>query len=262
MRVGALVEWLAQISGVEAVTPGGSRARGAAGPESDWDFGLYYRGAIDSDAIRALGYAGHVAEPGDWGRIVNGGAWLEIEGERVDLVYRDGDVVAHWVAEVEVGRFEVDQVGGHVAGLPTYILAGELALGNVLHGSLPRPAFSAALQASAPPRWERDAAFALLIAEGYASRGDPVACAGLLARAIFAVAHARMAARREWALNEKGLVSKAGLGAADDVLAAVGATPQRLHDSVAQIRSLLRLEQPPDLHLDRVIEADADTSDA
>jgi hypothetical protein len=52
------------------------------------------------------------------------------------------------------------------------------------------------------------------------------------------------------------------MGAAVEILAAVGATPQRLRDSVAQIRSLLRLERPSDLHLDRVIEAGADASGA
>jgi hypothetical protein len=262
MNIAGLVEALARHPDVTAVTLGGSRAQGRARPDSDWDFGLYYREGIDTDAIRALGYAGHVAEPGAWGRIVNGGAWLEVDGVRVDVLYRDLNVVDFWVAEAEAGRFEIDRVGGHVAGLPTYVLAGELALGKVLHGSLPRPSFSAALQASAPPIWEGDAAFALLMAEGYASRGDPVACAGLLARAIFAAAHARMAARRVWALNEKGLVSQAGMGAAVEILAAVGATPQRLRDSVAQIRSLLRLERPSDLHLDRVIEAGADASGA
>jgi predicted nucleotidyltransferase len=149
VSVSTLVEQVARVPGVRAVTLGGSRARGVARPDSDWDIGLYYRGGIDSDAIRELGYAGHVTEPGEWGRIVNGGAWLEIDRERVDLLYRDLDVVEHWIAESDAGRFEIDRVGGHVAGLPTYVLAGELALGTVLRGTLPRPSFSAALRRAA-----------------------------------------------------------------------------------------------------------------
>ena len=74
MNATAFVAHVARVPGVEAVTLGGSRARGVERPDSDWDFGLYYREGIDTDAIRALGYAGHVAEPGAWGRIVNGGA--------------------------------------------------------------------------------------------------------------------------------------------------------------------------------------------
>jgi predicted nucleotidyltransferase len=34
---------LAALPGVQAVTLGGSRATGSAGPDSDWDFAVYYR---------------------------------------------------------------------------------------------------------------------------------------------------------------------------------------------------------------------------
>ena len=81
--------------------------------------------------MRALGFEGQAVEPGEWGRLVNGGAALTVEGERVDLLYRDLEVVEHWRAEAEVsGRFEVDRVEGYVAGMATYVLAG---------GSLPWP---------------------------------------------------------------------------------------------------------------------------
>jgi predicted nucleotidyltransferase len=255
VNVPSLVERVALVPGVKAVTLGGSRARGTARPDSDWDIGLYYRGSIDTDAIRELGYAGHVTEPGEWGRIVNGGAWLEIDGERVDLLYRDLNVVDHWVAAADAGRFEIDRVGGHIAGLPTYVLAGELALGTVLRGSLPRPSFSPALRRAAPPRWQGDAAFSLLMAEQHAVRGDAAGCAGLLARTVMAVAHARLAGRGTWALNEKGLVSRAGLNEAAEILAVVGWTPQRLQDSVARMRHILRLERPLDMVLDSAVRS-------
>lgn len=260
MSVTTLVEKVARAPGVKAITLGGSRARGMARADSDWDFGVYYRGSIDTDAIRALDYPGYVAEPGEWGRIMNGGAWLEIDGERADLIYRDLDTVEHWVAEAEAGRFEVDRVGGHVAGLPTYILAGELALGATLRGSVPRASFSAALRQSAPPHWEGDAAFSLLVAEGMARRGDAVTVAGLLARALIAYAQARLAARGAWVLNEKGIVERAGLEEAADVLTAVGWTPRRLEASVTRMRELLRLERPADLHFDRVVRTDPGTA--
>lgn len=262
MSVTTLVERVGRIPGVKAVTLGGSRARGMARPDSDWDFGLYYRDSIDTEAIRALGYPGQVVEPGEWGRIVNGGAWLEVDGERVDLLYRNLDEVEHWVAEANAGRFEIDRVGGHVAGLPTYILAGELALGTVLRGSLSRPSFSAELRRAAPPAWDGDAAFSLLVAEGMAARDDPVAVAGLLARAAISSAHARLAARGAWALNEKGILERAGLEEATDVLTAVGWTRQRLEASVARMRELLRLERPRDLQFDRIVRAAPQTAEA
>jgi predicted nucleotidyltransferase len=56
-----LVDRLARIGGVVAVCLGGSRARGEERPGSDWDFGLYYRGRIDTSAVRALGLTGEVS---------------------------------------------------------------------------------------------------------------------------------------------------------------------------------------------------------
>jgi hypothetical protein len=32
-------------------------------------------------------------------------AWLQVDGRRVDLHYRDLDDVEHWLAEAHVGRF-------------------------------------------------------------------------------------------------------------------------------------------------------------
>ena len=194
-----------------AVTLGGSRATGTATADSDWDFGLYYRGRIDTDAIRALGWTGRVFEPGDWGRLVNGGAWLEVDGERVDLIYRDLDEVEHWTSEAETGRFEVQREVGYVAGIATYVLAGELAVNEVLAGGLPRPSFPEPLRDSAPMLWNRLAGGALHFARVQLGRGDVVASTANLAQAVLSVAQARLAATGEWVLNEKGIVERAGL---------------------------------------------------
>ena len=67
-RLRLLLTWLAghwprcyrpawELPGVEAVSRGGWRARGAHRPDSDWDFGIYYRGRFDR--IRC------VASPGE-----------------------------------------------------------------------------------------------------------------------------------------------------------------------------------------------------
>ena len=236
-----LVRELAAIPGVVAVALGGSRGRGAADDRSDWDFGLYYRGRIRADDVRALGWEGEVVEPGTWGRLVNGGAWLVVEGERVDLLYRDLETVEPWTAEAERGRYEVDGVEGYVAGMATYVLAAELALAEVLHGELPRPAFPDALRSTAPARWEESARFSLALAGGAAARGDVGWCSGLLARAAIAVAQARLAARGEWVLNEKGIVARAGLHGVHAVLAAPGRTSHELATAVGRMRAELGL---------------------
>lgn len=99
-----------------------------------------WRGGLDPADISALGWPGRVFAPGEWGSIVNGGAWLTVGGVKVDLIYRDLDEVLRWTAAAQEGRFEIRREVGYVAGIATYILAGELALGRVLAGELPRPA--------------------------------------------------------------------------------------------------------------------------
>ena len=167
-----IAERLAAVPGVVAVTLGGSRAVGAAVEGSDWDFGLYYRGDLDPADISALGWPGRVFAPGEWGSIVNGGAWLTVGGAKVDLIYRDLDEVLRWTAAAGEGRFEIRREVGYVAGLATYVLAGELALGKVLAGELPRPSFPPRLRETAPAGWFRLAAGALSFADVYAGRQD------------------------------------------------------------------------------------------
>ena len=203
---------LIDIPGVVAVTLGGSLAGGLGRPDGDRGFWLYYRGDLRADEVRALGLEGTVVEPGEWGRLANGGARLTLEGQRVDLFYRDLDAVRHWVEEAEAGRYEVDRVEGYLAGMASYVLVGELALGEVLAGALPRPEFPDALRRVAPARWRRSAASSLAVADGAAERHDVVACAGLLAKAAIEAAQAALAERGEWVLNEQRIVRRAGLG--------------------------------------------------
>ena len=225
---------LAAIPGVVAVTLGGSRAAGTARPDSDWDFGLYYEGTLDPAGITALGWPGQVFAPGDWGTIVNGGAWLTVDGTRVDLIYRDLAEVRHWTAEAESGRFEIQREVGYVAGIATYILAGELALHRVLAGDLPRPAFPVRLRQTAPEAWTRLAAGALHFAAVHGGRDDRVACLANLTQATLATAQARMAAAGEWVLNEKRLVARAGLDVIQDRLAGLGQDLPALVSAVSE----------------------------
>jgi hypothetical protein len=234
--VRSLAPRLAEIPGVLAVTLGGSRATGTHRPDSDWDFGLYYRGTIDADDVRALGFEGQVFAPGEWGRLVNGGAWLEVEGQRVDVIYRDLDEVLSWTSEAEQGRFEIQREVGYVAGIATYVLAGELALNEVLVGHLPRPSFPARLRETAPPLWFRLATGALAVGRTHADRGDSIAAMANFTQAVLAVAQGRLATKGEWALNEKRIIERAGLAEAQAMLADV-----ELQGATESLDSLLGL---------------------
>jgi predicted nucleotidyltransferase len=208
---------LAGLPGVYAVALGGSRATGTHRPDSDWDLGLYYRGHFDPRSIRGEGY---VSALGEWGPIVDGGAWLTVDDHAVDVLFRDLDVVERRVADARAGRFEIVQQNGHLAGAPTYVSAGELAVHVPLEGILPRPSFPPALAAAAPRRWRDRGALMLLFATQHGDRGDHVGTTGMLATAVLCEAHARMAEASAWALTEKGLVERAGLSDTARIVAA------------------------------------------
>lgn len=170
--------------------------------------------------------------PGEWGRIVNGGAWLQVDGASVDLIYRDLDEVLRWTAEAEHGRFEVQREVGYVAGIATYVLAGELAINETLVGELPRPSFPARLRQTAPDLWYRLSAGALAVGEMHATRGDRVAALANLTQAVLATAQGRLAAAGQWAFNEKQIIARVGLSDVQPLIADhdAGAIAQHLHD--------------------------------
>src|SRR6267378_4121867 len=136
--IAELANELAVMPGTVAVVLGGSRALGSNDAGSDWDLGLYYRGAINLTALAARGV---VYPPGSWGRVMNGGAWLRCEGEKVDVLLRDLDVVEHWTRRAEKGEFERDALLGYLAGIPTYSLSAELASCQPLRGNIPASPF-------------------------------------------------------------------------------------------------------------------------
>jgi hypothetical protein len=241
--VADLIESLIGIPGAVAVArAGGGDAAWPAPPGAEPAYLLYYRGTLDAADLRKLEFEGEVGEPGVRGRLLNGGASLTV-GSRRDVIYRDLDAVEHWVGEASEGRFEIDAVDGWLAGMPTYVLVGELATCEALAGELPRPEFPAALREAATRRWRDAAASVLEIAESLASRGDVAGCVGLLAKAAVAAAQARLAERGEWALGERGIVRRAGLGRAEAILAATGDRPLDLKRAVFRMRVALTADE-------------------
>jgi Nucleotidyltransferase domain len=241
-HVAALAAELADLPGAVAIVLGGSRATATHRPDSDWDLGVYYRGSeqpLDPDDLRRLGHDGHVSQLGEWGPIMNGGGWLTIDDTLVDVLYRDLDTVERWLDDAQHGRFEVLSQNGYVVGAPTYLPIGELATCRPIAGDLPRPDFPAALAETAAERWHGRARVALMFANLHASAPDPVACAGMLAQAVLCEAHARLAQRRQWVLNEKNLVRRAGLDDTHQLLATAGATRAALTQTVTAVSGAL-----------------------
>ncbi|MEU9095795.1 nucleotidyltransferase domain-containing protein [Streptomyces sp. NPDC048428] len=216
-----MAERLTAVAGVRAVVLGGSRARGTHRPDSDWDLGLYYRGAPDLAALTELastfqGSPVEVAGPGGWGPWVNGGAWLRVDGAPVDWILRDLDrVEAVWSA-CRQGRYEVGVQPGHPLGFWSPAYPGEVALGRVLadpHGELtalqretsgyPEPLRAALADAA----WEAE--FSVEAARKSAPAGDRLHVSLCLSRAFGILVQSLHAHHRTWCLNEKGALAAA-----------------------------------------------------
>ncbi|MGW7002685.1 nucleotidyltransferase domain-containing protein [Streptomyces sp. NPDC054933] len=236
-----VTDQLAALPCVQAVTLGGSRATGTHRPDSDWDFAVYYRGAFRPESLRALGWQGEVSEIGGWGGgVFNGGAWLHVDGRHVDVHYRDLDDVEHQLAEAREGRFRVERLLFHLAGIPTYIVVAELAINRVLHGDLPCPDYPDALRRRAPGQWWGDARHTLAYARAaHAERGHVTDCAGAIATAACQTAHAVMAARGQWVTNEKTLLERAGLQDIDSVISKLDPRPDVLTAAIDEVTALL-----------------------
>lgn len=220
-RIAAMAGQLTAVPGIRAVALGGSRARGTHRPDSDWDLGLYYRGAPDLAALTALasGFQGspvEVAGPGGWGPWVDGGAWLRVDGVQVDWILRDLDRVASVWADCREGRFEVGIQPGHPLGFWSPAYPGEVALARVLsdpHGELTRLREETARypeplrRALGDAAWEAD--FSVAAAAKSAGADDRLHVALCLSRAFGILAQALHAHHRTWCLNEKGALAAA-----------------------------------------------------
>ncbi|MEU8486150.1 nucleotidyltransferase domain-containing protein [Streptomyces sp. NPDC048641] len=242
-----VAERLAALPGVRAVALGGSRAQGTQRPDSDWDFAVYYRGDFRPDDLRGVGWEGEVSELGGWGGgVFNGGAWLTVDGRRVDVHYRDLDVVERELAEAERGRVRWEPLMFHLAGIPTYLVVAELAVNQVLRGTAPRPdRYPEALRKAAPEMWWGRASGTLHYAKANnAPMGGRAEVHGAVAVATMSAAHAVLAARGEWVTNEKRLLERAGLlgvhsllaGASGDLTDVVDRTQLLLESAVDSAR--------------------------
>jgi hypothetical protein len=85
--------------------------------------------------------------------VFNGGAWLEIDGRRTDVHHRDLDVVDREIAASKEGRFSIEPLLFHLAGIPSYLVLAELSVKRVLRGELPTPDYPAELRRRAREAW-------------------------------------------------------------------------------------------------------------
>ena len=214
---------LASVGGVSAVVLGGSRARGTHHVESDIDLGIYYHAdhPLDVDALTTLahelddrGTPDAATAPGEWGPWINGGAWLQIDGYRMDWLYREIELVSQVIAQCRAGRATCDYQPGHPHGFHNHIYMAEAHHCRIVHDPTDTIAAFKSATAEYPPLLQRalielhlwEAEFALFVASKAVSQRDHAYVAGNLFRCVACLVQVVFALNREYFLNEKGSV--------------------------------------------------------
>lgn len=262
----SLAKRLGAISGVRAVVLGGSYARGCARPDSDIDLGLLYAEAAPfsirslRDLAAAVDDTGRpvVTEFYEWGRWVNGGAWLTIGGQRVDLLYRSLERLEWVMAEAAVGRYELDYdqqppfgffsgtyLGEIEVSIPLFDPEGRLEMLKWRVAGYPEALRQAVVQ---DYLWAAEFGLAAF-APKFAARADTYGTAACLTRAVNQVMLALFALNRKYPLNDKtALAEVAGFSyappsfgsRAQEVLKRLGTTPSELSAAVEGVVGLVR----------------------
>jgi hypothetical protein len=264
--VSSLAQRLGAIPGIRAVVLGGSHARGRAMPGSDIDLGLFYsetapfsiqtvrelaEGANDTTSPVVTGFY-------EWGPWVNGGAWLTIGGQRVDLLYRSLEHVERVIADSEAGRYELHYLQQPPFGFfsPTYL--GEIHVCIPLFDPDARleplkrrvAVYPEALRRAVVQDFLFMAEFTLTaFAPKVAARSDTYGTAACLSRAVNELVLTLFALNRKYPINDKtALIETAEFDRApreftlrvQKTLSHLGGSSAELVAAVASISELLR----------------------
>jgi predicted nucleotidyltransferase len=218
--VQGLLDALEQVPGFQGAVLGGSYARGRARVDSDIDLGVYYSEASPLCVRTIRGIANQldgsvnpiVSELFEWGPWVNGGAWLTIHGQRVDLIYRSLEHVERVISDAANGKYELHFGQQPPFGYfsPTYL--GELSIAVVLLDPWGHIAglksrlveYPEALRRQVVQDYLWSVEFALhAFAPKFAMQGEVFLTASTIARCIHALVLVLFALNRRYLLNDK-----------------------------------------------------------
>lgn len=217
-----IVEALKSVRGLEAVVLGGSRARGTHGPDSDVDIGLYYaKEAIDLPLLRKIVQEldqEHreqlLAAPGEWGKWMDGGCWLTIDGQPVDFILREVSRVEKAVQECQEGIVAPHYQTGHPHAYFNVMYAGELAICKILWHKNENICKLKSLAENYPPKLKEqiiylfsfEMGFSLMLAERNLARDDIYYVTGHLVRSVSTINQVLFALNEQYCINEKKAV--------------------------------------------------------
>ena len=260
-----IVTHLKQVRGVHALVLGGSYASGTQHPDSDIDIAIYYREEqpLDTTQIRTVATLLNdtpdpvVTDIGGWGRWVNGGSWLTIQGQRVDFLYRNSNFVARTLNNCNNGIFEIDYSQQPPYGFYSYMYCAETQICQPLYDpndvipqlkakvvTYPQPLKQAILKHNL---WSAN--FSLENGYKTAKRGDVYFTAGCVARAMSMLVQVLYTLNETYFLSEKNLAKNIHdfkkvpddfVQRVEDILSNLGGDAEQLTASIDSTKELLQ----------------------
>ncbi len=213
---------LKDVPGIDAIVLGGSRARGTNLPDSDIDIGIYYTSdQLDLSKLQVAAQqlddehrTNLIAPPGGWGKWVNGGAWLNVNGFPLDLILRDTQRVKTAVEECENGIVSAHYQPGHPHAFLNTMYRGELAICRLLgdpstefiHFKQNAESYPVKMKTEILNLFNFEADFSSALATKYCSKNDPYYVTAHLIRSISSLNQVLFALNEQYCLNEKKAV--------------------------------------------------------
>jgi predicted nucleotidyltransferase len=258
-----IIEQLKPVQGLRAIVLGGSYASGSQRPDSDIDIGLYYDESqpLDIAHIRSIASILNdapnpaVTDLGEWGTWVNGGAWLTIENQRVDFLYRNIGFVSSTIDDCNSGTIRSDYWQQPAYGFHSFMYCTETAICRPLydpdhvieHLKAKVTHYSPHLKQAIIKNFLWSARFTLDNTYKAASRGEIYLVTGCLARTIHCLVQVLYAINETYYLSEKKLAADISsfsirpenfLERIYALLGAIGSTSSQLQESLAQTEAL------------------------
>jgi predicted nucleotidyltransferase len=245
-----VVARLRSIQGIAAIALGGSRARGNHTQKSDVDLGIYYKPESSFDLISLNHLASElddnhranlITSIGEWGRWINGGGWLRVEGISVDFLYRDLAQVNGVIDDCHEGKITIDYQPGHPHGFVSSIYMGEVAIGLSLYDpdgildtlKAKTKLYPIGLKQATINKFAWEISFSLLVAQKAVVRGDVAYAAGCCFRSVACMNQVLFALNEEYLLNEKGAVA---------IAKGFALCPQKYQERIETVFSLLSVD--------------------
>ena len=209
---------------VQAIAVVGSYASGTQRLDSDIDACVFYRRDLDVDGLAdsictefALSTSDVSLTPrGGWGNWVDGGGWLTLEGQRVDVVYRCLERLGRELKRIQAGEIELDYLQAPAFGYFNFTWAAELQATDPLYDPDGRVAdliaqckqFPVVLQEKCTSLFLHVAQFSADIGKKSLAREEWFTACPCCDRALWAVCVALYAANAVWMPAEKRVMNE------------------------------------------------------